>query len=273
MTRREVPLAEIVSYLDQYLRTSEVPDDGNALNGLQVENRGLVSRLVAAVDASLATIEGLGSSPSAMGKAAGAAHLPALLIVHHGLFWEGHRALTGRRLLRVRALLDQDAALYASHIPLDLHPLVGNNAVLAARLGLENTRAFGVHKGVAIGITGSVPAGLGSRATLLEALAKALAIAPSAVRLIPGGPERISRVGVITGAGGSAIAEAREAGCDSFITGEGAAHTYFDAMELGLNVFYAGHYATETVGVNALAQHLGERFSLPWEFHDHPTGM
>jgi putative NIF3 family GTP cyclohydrolase 1 type 2 len=83
----------------------------------------------------------------------------------------------------------------------------------------------------------------------------------------------VSRVGIITGAAGSAIDQARAAGCDTFITGEGAAHTFFDAMEGGINVFYAGHYATETVGVEALAAHLAGRFDLPWEFHAHPTGL
>ena len=92
-------------------------------------------------------------------------------------------------------------------------------------------------------------------------------------RLIPGGPARSGRVGIITGGAGSRIGAAHEAGIDTYLTGEGAHHTYFDAMELGVNVIYAGHYATETVGVKALAAHLGAKFGIPWEFHDHPTGM
>ena len=260
MTHDLVPLIQLVAYLDQYLRVREVPDDPNALNGLQVENSGGIARLVAAVDASLKTIEGL-VAPGCM------------LLVHHGMFWDGNQPIAGRRYRRLRGLFQQDAALYAAHIPLDLHPEVGNNVVLARQLGLTATEWFGLHKGVPIGVAGSAPAELRRRDAVVPALARTLGIPPDAVRLIPGGPEEVRRIGVITGGAGSAIAQAHAAGCDTYITGEGAAHTYFDATELGLNVLYAGHYATETAGVQALARHLSERFSLPWEFHDHPTGM
>jgi dinuclear metal center YbgI/SA1388 family protein len=261
---RTVGLSEIVGYLDEYLRVAEVPDDPNALNGLQVENRGRVGRVIAAVDASLATINGLGTA----GRASG----PPLLLVHHGLFWDGNRPVTDRRYRRLRALIGLDAALYSAHIPLDLHPEVGNNAVLARRLGLTSPVPFGNHKGVLLGVAGVLPLDV-TRDALLKQLAAVLAIRPEAIRVLPGGPDKVSRVGVITGSAGSAIDEARAAGCDTFITGEGAAHTFFDAMEGGINVFYAGHYATETVGVEALAAHLAGRFDLPWEFHAHPTGL
>jgi dinuclear metal center YbgI/SA1388 family protein len=262
VTDRSVPLLALRDYLDGYLRVAEVPDDANALNGLQVENRGMVSRIVAAVDASQATIDGLASGPKG-----------ALLLVHHGLFWDGNQPLVGRRYRRISALLDRDAALYSAHIPLDVHPQVGNNAVLARWLGLTSTRSFGKHKGIDIGVMGSAHESASTRSALVQRLADVLAIDFAAIRLIPGGHEHITQVGVITGGAGSAIAQARDAGCDTFISGEGAAHTYFDAMEWGLNVIYAGHYATETVGVRALAEHLGGHFDLPWEFHDHPTGM
>jgi dinuclear metal center YbgI/SA1388 family protein len=261
VTPGSILLRDLVGYLDGYLRIAEIPDDPNAVNGLQVENRGTISRIVAAVDASQATIDGL-NGPSA-----------ALLLVHHGLFWEGNLPVTGRRYRRIRALLERDTALYSAHIPLDLHPGVGNNAVLARALGLVDPEPFGTHKGILIGVAGTQPGPAATREDLVRRLADLLSLTPSAIRLIAGGPEQIRRVGVITGAAGTAIGQAREAGCDTFITGEGAAHTYFDAMELGVNVIYAGHYATETVGVRALAEHLGERFGLPWEFHDHPTGM
>jgi dinuclear metal center YbgI/SA1388 family protein len=257
-----IPLARLASYLDEYLRIGEVPDDPNALNGLEVENRGQVARIVAAVDASQATIEGLGEAPP-----------PTLLLVHHGMFWDGNQPVTGRRYRKLRALLDRDAALYAAHIPLDLHPEVGNNAVLARLLGLTETAGFGQHRGVSIGVMGQAPESLRDRAAVVFALANALGIPGSAIRVIAGGPERVSRIGVITGGAGSAIGQASAAGCDTYITGEGAAHTYFDATELGVNVLYAGHYATETIGVRALAEHLSQLFAIPWQFHDHPTGM
>lgn len=260
-----VALADLTRWLDDYLRVREVPDAVNAFNGLQVENRGTVTHFVAAVDASQATIDGL-----RRGAHSGPG---ALLLVHHGLFWDGAQPLTGRRYLRIRSLLDQDAALYSAHIPLDLHPDVGNNAVLARQLGLTECMSFGRHKGVDIGVAGSPSANVRTREGLLTELARLLGIPPATIRVLPGGPARLNRIGIITGGAGSAIAEAREAGCDTFVTGEGPAHTYFDAMELGINVLYAGHYATETVGVRALGELLEREFGLPGEFHDHPTGM
>jgi dinuclear metal center YbgI/SA1388 family protein len=262
MTGGGASLAALVEYLDGYLRIREVPDEPPALNGLQVENRGRVWRIVAAVDATEATIQGLGEPGGA-----------ALLLVHHGLFWDGNQPLTGRRYRRIRGLLDRDAALYSAHIPLDVHAEVGNNAVLARRLGLTATAEFGSYRGIPLGVAGDAPPALRPRAALGAALARELGLPAEAVRLVAGGDPEVNRVGVITGGAGGMIAQAREAGCDAFITGEGSAHHFHDAMELGLNVYFAGHYATETVGVKALAAHLAEKFSLPWEFHDHPTGM
>ncbi|HEY6947790.1 MAG TPA: Nif3-like dinuclear metal center hexameric protein [Gemmatimonadales bacterium] len=257
-----LPLDAVVRFLDAFLRVGEVPDEPNAVNGLEVENRGRVARVVAAVDASLETIEGLGAASETDG--------PPLLLVHHGLFWDGNVALTGRRFRRVRALLDRDAALYAAHIPLDVHPDVGNNVELARRLGLPVEGWFGHYRGVPIGVHGVAPPALSDRSRLVAALEADL---DTTAQLIPGGPARVRRIGIVTGAAGSMIAAARDAGLDTFITGEGAHHTYFDAMEWGVNVIYAGHYATEQVGVQALARRIHAEFGLPWEFHRHPTGL
>lgn len=255
---RPVPLTELTAYLDAYLRIDEVPDDPNALNGLQSENRtGSVARIVAAVDASLATITG----------AAGPG--PTLLLVHHGLFWDGNRPLTGRRYRRVRALLEQDIALYSAHLPLDLHADVGNNHILGRALGLSGLAPFDAYRGAAIGVQGTLEPQV-DREAFAASVGRLLG---GAVKVIPGGPALCHRVGIISGGAGGRIAAARDAGLDTYLTGEGAHHTYFDAMEFGVNVFYAGHYATETVGVKALAAHLSDKFGLPWEFHDHPTGL
>jgi dinuclear metal center YbgI/SA1388 family protein len=262
-----VPLSAVVAYLDDYLRVREVPDERNAVNGLQVENAGLVGGIVAAVDASQATIDGV------IAEAAGRGGAAPLLLVHHGLLWEGNVPLTGRRYRRVAALLEHDIPLYSAHIPLDLHPTVGNNVVLAERLGLAVEGWFGDYKGVPLGVWGHAPTRLMPRDALLAEVNHALGTAAAGARMIAGGPERTARVGIITGGAGSMIAAAREAGLDTFITGEGAHHTYFDAVEWGLNVIFAGHYATETLGVQALASHLAEHFDLDWEFHDHPTGL
>jgi dinuclear metal center YbgI/SA1388 family protein len=256
-----VALSDVVAYLDGYLRIREVPDYDGALNGLQVENSGAIDRVVAAVDASQATIDGvaaLGGSP--------------LLLVHHGLFFDGNLPVTGRRYRRLRSLLSHDVALYSSHLPLDAHSEVGNNVVLARQLGLELQGAFGSHRGSPIGIWGFAPPAIASREALSARLQSVLGLS-QAPRLIAGGPDQVQRVGIVTGGAGTMVKEARDAGLDTFITGEGPHHTYFDAMEFGVNVFHAGHYATETVGVRALAEHLGSRFGLPHSFHDHPTGM
>ncbi len=251
-----VPLATITAYLDEYLRIREVPDEENALNGLQAENRfGEVGRIVAAVDGSLETITGTEEG--------------ALLLVHHGLFWAGNTPLTGPRYRRVRALLDRDIALYSAHIPLDVHPEVGNNHVLGRQLGLQRIEPFDSYRGTPIGVQGRLDPAV-PRETLV---ARVELLLGCKARLIPGGPAMSERVGIITGGAGGRIAAAREAGLDTYLTGEGAHHTYFDAMELGVNAIYAGHYATETVGVKALAEHLAVKFGIPWEFHDHPTGL
>ncbi|MFO7261390.1 MAG: Nif3-like dinuclear metal center hexameric protein [bacterium] len=248
-------LQELVSYLDEYLRVREVPDSRVALNGLQVENGGQVTRVAAAVDASEAAIR------EAVARGCD------LLLVHHGLFWDGHRPLTGRRYRKVKRLLDAGVAVYSAHIPLDVHPEVGNNVVLAQALGIRVQGRFGDYEGVELGVWGELELKREALAARLDELLG------GPVKLMPGGPEVVRRVGVITGQGGSMIGAAIAAGLDAYVTGEGAHHTYFDAMEGGINVYYGGHYATEVWGVRALAAHLEERFGLPWEFIDLPTGL
>src|SRR6184192_2472299 len=238
-----IDLAAVVSYLDRYLRTSEVPDAPNALNGLQLANGGTISRVTAAVDLCDATVQ--------MAAQQGA----DLLLVHHGLFWGGLQPLTGRAYRRVASLIANDIALYSAHLPLDLHPEVGNNAVLARQLGVSLRGEFGEEYGVRIGVWGEIDV---SRQALERRLATLMGSAP---RLMAFGPERVQRVAIVTGAAGSMIAQAAGAGLDTFVTGEGPHHTFFDAEELKVNVFYAGHYATETVGVQALAGHLRDRRS------------
>jgi dinuclear metal center YbgI/SA1388 family protein len=251
-----VRLADVAAYLDAYLRVREVPDSDEALNGLQAQNdSGVVARIVAAVDASLATIEG--TPPG------------ALLLVHHGLFWDGNVPLTGRRYRRVRALLSRDIALYSAHIPLDIHAEVGNNHELARLIGLRELQPFDLYRGTPIGVQGVLNGDL-HRDALLARVEQVLG---SSAKLIPGGPAQVRRVGIITGGAGDRIRAAAQAGLDTFLTGEGPHHTYFDATELGVNAIFAGHYATETIGVKALAEHLSTRFGIPWEFHDHPTGL
>lgn len=254
-------LGTVADYLDDYLRIAEVPDSPGAVNGLEVANQGRVGHVIAAVDACQASID------YAAARARKHPGAPPLLLVHHGLFWDGTLAVVGRRYARLRQLITQDVAVYAAHLPLDLHPEVGNNVILAGQLGLTVEGWFGDYHGVALGVFGELVLSREALADRLRALLE------EEVRVIPGGPETTRRVGVITGAGGSMIGQARAAGIDTLVTGEGAHHTYFDAIEDGVNVLYAGHYATEQCGVKALAAHLAERFQLNWEFHHNPTGL
>lgn len=248
-------LEELTTYLDSYLRVADVPDYPPALNGLQLENAGSVTRVAAAVDASEASIH-----------AAVEARCD-LLLVHHGLFWDGNRPVTGRRYRRLKAALDAGLAIYSAHMPLDLHDEVGNNVVLSREVGLDVQGRFGDYEGVPLGVWGTLSIGREALAARLEELLG------GRVQLLAGGAEEIERIGIITGGAGSMIDVARAAGLDAFITGEGAHHTYFDAIEGGINVYYGGHYATETWGVRALAAHLSDRFGLPWAFLDLPTGL
>src|SRR5436309_9396302 len=248
-------LAALVSYLDGYLHVAEIPDAPHAVNGLQVANTGTVSRVAAAVDLCETTVR--------MAAEQGA----DFLLVHHGLFWRGLEPLTGRAHRRVAGLIAKNIALYSAHLPLDLHPEVGNNAVLARQLGVSLRGDFGEEYGVRIGRWGELDV---PRHALERQLT---AITGTTPRLLPFGPERVRRVGIVTGAAGSMIAQAAAAGLDTFVTGEGPHHTFFDAEELKLNVFYAVHYATETVGVKALAEHLHARFHLPCTFLDDLTGL
>lgn len=246
---------DLAVYLDQLLAVCEIADYSGAFNGLQVDNGGEVSRVAAAVDASEATIR------LAIERSCN------LLLVHHGLFWDGAGHIRGRRYRRLKLLFDHDIAVYSAHLPLDVHPDLGNNALLAKELGIKQQGNFGLYSGIPVGVWGDL-------AIRREALAARLDdLLGVRVKLIAGGPEMIARVGIITGGAGSMINEAVAAGLDAFVTGEGAHHTYFDAMENGINVYYAGHYATETFGVKAVAKHLHEKFALPWEFIDSPTGL
>lgn len=250
-----VSLDELVTYLDRELRTAVISDYPGAMNGLQLANGGKIGRIVAAVDASLPVI------------AAAAEGGPGLLIVHHGMFWQGAQPVTGAFYRKLKIAMDAGLAIYSSHLPLDVHPELGNNILLARAIGLQNPTPFFDQKGLAIGLRG---AWNGSRQELVNSLQSVLA---GPVHLCPGGPEMVGQVGVITGGAGSEVVKVAAAGMDSFITGEGPHWSYPLAEELGLNVFYGGHYATETFGVKALSEVLAAKFGLPWSFVDRPTGL
>ena len=248
-------LKKIVLHCDQLLRTAEVRDHEGASNGLQVENNGRITHIAAAVDASLATV-----------RLAIAAHAD-LLVVHHGLFWNPSHPWTGKRRELIDLLVKNNLAVYSSHLPLDIHSKLGNNAQLCAALGFNRLKPFFNDMNQHLGLQTQLSI---SREQLVKQLATALGTTP---KLLPGGPEICRRIGVVTGGAGSKLALAASEGVDTFITGEGPHWTFALAEELGVNVFYGGHYATETFGVKALAAHLAKKFRVPWTFLDHPSGL
>jgi dinuclear metal center YbgI/SA1388 family protein len=248
-------LNDIVAFLETELRTSLIPDYPGAMNGLQLMNSGEVPRIIAAVDASLPVIE------------AAVRGGPGLLIVHHGMFWQGAQPVTGAFYRKLKAAMDAGLAIYSSHLPLDVHPVLGNNVLLANAIGLENTQPFLDQKGLSIGIRGEWN---GTRNELHE---KLQSILNGTVHHCPAGPERISQVGIVTGGAGSEVVKVAAAGVDTFITGEGPHWSFPLAEELEMNLFYGGHYATETFGVKAVSEAISGKFSMPWEFLDHPSGL
>jgi dinuclear metal center YbgI/SA1388 family protein len=246
---------QLVDYCRDLLRVREIEDWPNALNGLQIENSGAVTRIGAAVDASTRTID------SAI------EHEINFLIVHHGLFWPGLQPITGGRRRMLERAFEHDLALYSAHLPLDVHSVLGNNAQLAGALGLENTEPFFQHRGQCVGLKAMAQV---SRKELADKLEQSLG---GPVKLFPSGPEQTQTIGLITGGAGSEIYAIVQEGIDTFITGEAPHWAAVAAEELGINLFLGGHYATETFGVKALAAHLADRFDLPWEFLDSPTGL
>jgi dinuclear metal center YbgI/SA1388 family protein len=252
---------EIAQLANELLRCRETPDYAFALNGLQVDNRTPVTRIAAAVDCSLRTIRG------AIDAGAN------LLIVHHGLFWGGLQPLTGAHLERVRLLLDHDIALYSAHLPLDAHETIGNSVLLARELGLTPAGGFARHQTIFCGVQGTADLPTVDLVSSCDQFARGHGGRAVASAVAPGRHTR--RWAVVTGAGINAdtMREAGELGLDTIITGEGPHWSAVDAEEKGLVIVYAGHYATETTGVRALAEWLAARAGVPWSFVAASTGL
>lgn len=253
--------ALIAEYLDDLLDVDSIPDFPNAMNGLQLANKGAVNRIAAAVDFSLRTVTAA--------VEAGA----NLMIVHHGMFWGGLQPIRGTMFERIRTLITHDIAVYSSHLPLDRNTLYGNNALLAAELGLKPSGEFARFKMISIGVAGVCDVATVDLAARADRFARSHG---GSVRTTPIAAERRTRTWAIctgAGAGTETLNEARERGIDTLIVGEGPHHTAVDADESGIAVIYAGHYATETLGVCALAAHVSDHFGVPWTFIKAPTGL
>jgi len=246
---------ELVAYVNDYVRIHEFDDYGP--QGLQVEGGDEVQKITLSVDAALPVL--------AAAVAAGA----QFHLVHHGIFWDAPQLLNGPLGQQVRTLIKADVSLYAVHLALDAHPEVGNNAVLARLLGIEVTDWWAKAKGNPVGMLGEAPAGLQFK----EFLSRVNKVLGVQARTAAHGPQSVKRIGIVSGGGAGQVGEAAALGIDTYLTGE-ATHTHFwDAAAYGVNVIYAGHYATETVGVKALGAHLAAKFGLKTEFLDFPTGL
>lgn len=252
---RSIARTRLVEYLDGYLKIATIPD--KSLNGLQVEGRPRIERAAFAVDASLETIRAA--------SRAGA----DILVVHHGLFWSRNERITGVMRKRIGALVESGLSLYAAHLPLDCHEEVGNNAEIARLLGLEIEERFGDYHGVLIGYTARSRRPI-ARSALARSVEKALRCR---VETLNFGPARVRRVGIVSGGAAEFAVEAKALGCEAFVTGETSHSAYHAVKETGINVIFAGHYASETVGVKALARHLEKKFGLECRFLPAPTGF
>jgi dinuclear metal center YbgI/SA1388 family protein len=257
----ETSLEAIVEYLDQLLETSTTPDYPNAFNGLQLSNRGAVTKVAAAVDFSATSVD------------AAVAENADLLIVHHGMFWSGVERLVGKRYERIQKLIEHNVAVYSSHLPLDRHPLLGNNALLARVLDLEPSDGFARFNDIYVGVMGTSDfktSALIERARVFSRANGGDVVAP------PVDPDRTTRRWAICTGGGASADTLREAGennIDTLIVGEGPHWTAVYAAENDLVIIYMGHYATETLGVYALADELRRKFHVDAVNISAPTGL
>jgi len=238
------PRDEIVKFLDDTLRTAAVKE--KACNGLQVQGVGEVRRVGLAVDACLEAYE--------RAVAAGC----EMVVAHHGLLWGDAQPITGRLYEHVSFLVRHGLSLYGSHLPLDMHPELGNNAQLAKLMGLNEVAPFGEYHGEVIGFSGTLPAPASTK-ELARRLGDALGCKPVVLEF---GPEQVRRVAVVSGGAADMVEQAARAGLDAYVTGEPVHFAYQLSRELRTNVIYLGHYQSETLGVRALGRRLTERFGV-----------
>jgi dinuclear metal center YbgI/SA1388 family protein len=245
------------NFIRGILPFTEMEKADSALNGLQVGRRDReIEKIAFAVDASLESFR------RALALKAD------LLFVHHGLFFGKVKPVTGVLWQRLKLLLETDLCLYAVHLPLDTAPVLGNNAGLARVLGLENLAPFGLYHGVPIGCRGTFPAPrpLGSVVEML------LGRSPASGSALAFGTESVRTVGIVSGGAPECARDAAAEGLDLFVTGEASHEIYHESLEAGLNVIFAGHYATEVYGVESVRRTVEKEINLETVFIDLPTG-
>ncbi len=247
---------ELVTYLDEYLHIANIKDYGP--QGLQLESDNTeIKRIALAVDVAPPIIEAAANWNADM------------LLVHHGILWRDVERIAGSLGKRVRMMLTHGINLYAAHLPLDAHPEVGNNAVLGNMFGLQNVKWWCEAKGIQIGVVGEL-----AQPISIEQFAKQVDSALSTqTRTLHGGGGIVQKVAILSGFGADRVWQAAETGADTYLTGETSHAEYYQAYDHNINVIFAGHYATETVGVQALGTHLNQKFGLESKFFDFPTHM
>ena len=246
-------LKKITNYLNDYLKINEIND--SSVNGLQVSGKENINKIAFAVDACSETFSAA--------KDAGA----DMIIVHHGLIWNGITSVTGITYRRLKFLIENEISLYAAHLPLDLHPEVGNNIEFLKLFNAENIEEFGNYHGIFIGFMGEF-----AERSINDFAGEIQKKLNTNCAVLPFGKEKVKKVGVVSGAAARIVNEAVEK-VDVFVTGEASHEVYHTAKEARVNVIFAGHYATETLGVKALAKLLKEKFDVEAVFIDVPTGI
>ena len=247
----------LVSFLDSRIDIHSISD--SCVNGLQIEGKEIICKISVSVDCGLSVVE------EAIEKNTD------LLIVHHGIFWGGSIPLVGPMKKLFHSALTHGLSVYAAHLPLDAHQEWGNNFVLAGMLGLANLKPAIPYNGGLIGCIGE-----NSKSSSLSALEESLGKLPGArtpLLSLPFGPAIPQKICIVTGSGSDALWAAKKEGFDTLITGEPRQSCYHAAKEFGVNVIFGGHYATETVGVQAVARAIQKEFNIPWVFLDQPTGI
>lgn len=252
---KEITLKKLVPFLDSELGLSEFPADESA-NGLQVEGKERVRRIGFAVDACGYVFRKCSELEI------------DFVLVHHGLIWGGLKSLAGTTRNRIKALLDSGISLYACHLPLDWHPVYGNNARILKILSVRRMGEFGAYHGKKIGCWGRLEKAVSLR-DFVRVVDDKLGTKSGFVDF----GKKVRNIGVVSGAGWSALSDAEGSEIDTFLTGEPSHSAYTLAEELGINLIFSGHYATETTGVKAVGDMLARKFGLEVKFIDHPTGL
>lgn len=242
-------LNSIIEYCDSRTNKKDILDFDNAFNGLQLENNGIVNKIGASVD--------IGQIPFELAIE----NKVDLIICHHGLFWDNLIPITNHIYKKLKTAIDNNIAVYSSHLPLDCHPEIGNNVILAKKIGLEPIESFLDFKNTKIGLICK-----STNFDIKDLTIRLKKVFPKTFNFINYGKKNPKKIAILTGSGQSAISHLKDYDVDTLITGELRQHHFNIAQELKLNLFHCGHYSTETFGVTELSKEVSEKFNIEWTF-------